>query len=70
MTRVVYAVRAEDPAVVAVRLMAEEKIHRVVVVHDDGSLAGIVVPMDILRVLARNTGSRIEYFDLRTLREA
>ncbi len=69
MTRVVYAVRAEDPAVVAVRLMADENIHRVVVVHDDGSLAGVVVPMDILRVLARNTGSRIEYFNLRTLRE-
>ncbi len=69
MTRIVYAVRAEDPAVVAVRLMADENIHRVVVVHDDGSLAGVVVPMDILRVLARNTGSRIEYVDLRTLRE-
>jgi CBS-domain-containing membrane protein len=47
--------------------MAEENIHRAVVVHDDGSLAGVVVPMDILRVLARNAGSRIEYFDLRTL---
>ncbi len=70
MTRIVYAVRAEDPAVVAVRLMAEENIHRVVVVHDDGSLAGIVVAMDILRVLARNSGSRIEYFDLRTIQDA
>jgi CBS-domain-containing membrane protein len=70
MTRVVYAVRAEDPAVAAVRLMADENIHRAVVVHDDGSLAGIVVPMDILRVLARNAGSRIEYFDLRTLQGA
>ncbi len=70
MTRIVYAVRAEDPAVVAVRLMADENIHRVVVVNDDGSLAGVVVPMDILRVLARNTGSRVEYFDLRSLQES
>jgi CBS-domain-containing membrane protein len=67
MTRVVYAVRAEDSAITAVRLMAEESIHRAVVVNDDGTLAGIVVPMDILRVLARGIDDRVEYVDLRKL---
>ncbi|MGO9838249.1 MAG: CBS domain-containing protein [Polyangiaceae bacterium] len=47
--------------------MAEESIHRAVVVNDDGTLAGIVVPMDILRVLARGIDDRVEYVDLRKL---
>jgi len=67
MTRIVYAVRAGDPALAAVRLMAEENIHRVVVVNDDGSLAGIVVAMDVLRVLAQSDETQVEYFDLRKL---
>jgi CBS domain-containing protein len=67
MTRVVYAVRAEDSIVTAVRLMVDEDIHRALVVHDDGSLAGIVVPMDILRGVALHEEPRVEYFDLRRL---
>jgi CBS-domain-containing membrane protein len=67
MTRVVYAVRADDSALAAVRLMAEENIHRVVVVNDDGSLAGMVVPMDVLCELARRDDARVEYVDLRRL---
>jgi CBS-domain-containing membrane protein len=72
MTRVVYAVRADDPVLTAVRLMADENIHRAVVVNDDGTLAGIVVPMDILRVLARDAEARgadahVEYVDLRRM---
>jgi hypothetical protein len=47
--------------------MADENIHRAVVVNDDGSLAGMVVPMDILRELARRDDTRIEYIDLRKL---
>ena len=70
MTRVVYAVRADDPVLAAVRMMVAEDIHRVVVVNEDGSLAGIVVAMDILRVLARHVDSRVEYVDLRTLQGA
>lgn len=70
MTRLVYAVRAEDPALTAVRLMVEENIHRVVVIDDDGGLAGIVVPMDILRALADRTDARVEYVNLRTLQGA
>lgn len=65
MTRVVYAVRADDSIVTAIRLMLEENIHRAVVVNDDGSLAGIVVPMDILRALVKDEDGSVEYFDLR-----
>jgi CBS-domain-containing membrane protein len=75
MTRVVYAVRVNDPAITAVRLMIEEDIHRAVVVGDDGSIVGIVVPMDILRALARGVDIRspgaddapVKYLDLREL---
>jgi CBS-domain-containing membrane protein len=71
MTRLVYAVRADDSVLAAVRLMAEEDIHRVVAVNDDGSLAGIVVPMDILCALARqHKDARVEYVDLRKLQGA
>jgi CBS domain containing-hemolysin-like protein len=37
----------------AVRLMANESMHRAVVVDERGKLAGIVSPMDVLRALAR-----------------
>lgn len=53
MTRVLYAVRPTDPLVAAVRLMATENIHRVIVVDDAGLLAGIVTSMDVVRALAR-----------------
>jgi predicted transcriptional regulator len=74
MTRVIYAVRADDPVLTAVRLMADENIHRAIVVNDDGTLAGIVVPMDILRVLAQDADTRattahVEYVDLRSMND-
>jgi CBS domain-containing protein len=53
MTRAVRAVRPGDPAMFAVRLMADENVHRAVVVDDQGQLAGIVSAMDVLRALAR-----------------
>lgn len=53
MTRVVFAVRAEDPAIMAVHLMVQEDIHRALVVNEDGTLAGIVAPMDVLRGIAK-----------------
>jgi CBS domain-containing protein len=53
MTRVVHAVRPGDTAMLAVRLMVNENVHRAVVVDDSGKLAGIVSPMDVLRALAR-----------------
>jgi CBS-domain-containing membrane protein len=52
-TRVVYAVRASDPVMNAVRLMLDESIHRALVVNDDGTIAGIVAPTDILKALVR-----------------
>lgn len=52
MTHVVLAVRASDPLMMAVRLMVAEDVHRALVMNDDGTLAGIVAPMDILKALA------------------
>jgi predicted transcriptional regulator len=55
MTKVLYAVRPSDPAMMAVRLMVKENIHRVIVVDDqNGKLLGIVTAMDILRAVARS----------------
>lgn len=53
MTRVLYAVRPTDPVMAAVRLMARENIHRVVVVDGSGLLTGIVTSMDVMRALTR-----------------
>jgi len=67
-TRVIYAVRADDPVMHAVRLMLDESIHRALVVNDDGTIAGIVAPTDILRALMRgeNVGDQtsVSYVDL------
>lgn len=73
MTKMVYAVRLDDSIVVAARLMVEESIHRAVVLNEDRSIAGIISPMDILRVLvhaaAPETGPGhdpiVHYVDLR-----
>jgi len=53
MTHVIFAVREGDPATMAVRLMANESIHRVIVVAEGGKIAGIVTSMDIVRAVAR-----------------
>jgi len=50
-TRIIYAVRASDPIMNAVRLMLHENIHRALVVNEDGTIAGIVAPTDILKAL-------------------
>lgn len=73
MTRVLFAVRAGDPVMQAVRLMVEEDIHRALVVNDDGTLAGIVTPMDVLRGLVNElpiseaAGDAVRFVDLRAL---
>ena len=70
MTRVVFAVRADDPILVAILLMMREGIHRVIVVDDKAALAGIVVPMDIVRALAHEHGTpegQVDFVDLRKL---
>jgi predicted transcriptional regulator len=63
MTRVVFAVRADDPLVWAIRLMVEERVHRVIVADDAGQLVGVVVPMDVLRVMVPESPlpSSLEY---------
>ena len=58
MTRAIFAVRPGDPVMSAVRLMVDEHIHRVIVVTDEGTIAGIVSPMDVLRALAH--GDRVQ----------
>ena len=61
MTKAVRAVRPGDPVMMAVRLMVDESVHRVVVVDDKGKLAGIVSSMDVLLALAR--GDRVQEHD-------
>lgn len=53
MTPAIWAVRAGDVAMSAVRLMVEERIHRTLVVDGEGRIAGIVSAMDVLEALAR-----------------
>ena len=53
MTHLIFVVRPSDPAMLAVRLMVEEGVHRAVVVDDGGRLAGVISPMDVLRALAQ-----------------
>jgi predicted transcriptional regulator len=72
MTPVVYAVRATDPAFLAVQLMVDESIHRVIVVDDLGNLAGIVTSSDILQAIRNgkpivplNDRVELDYVDLR-----
>jgi CBS-domain-containing membrane protein len=53
MTPTLRAVRPSDSAMMAVVLMAMERVHRVVVVSERGKLAGIVTAMDVMMALAR-----------------
>jgi len=75
MTRVVFAVRASDPVMQAVRLMVKEDIHRALVVNQDGTLAGIVAPMDVMRgllkglTIGQGDAGPVEFVDLRTLKD-
>ena len=61
MARVVHAVRPGDPAMLAVRLMVSQSVHRAVVVDEHGKLVGVVSPMDVLRALAR--GDHVQAHD-------
>jgi predicted transcriptional regulator len=53
MTPLLFAVRSSDSIMDAARRMVETGAHRLIVVDDDGKLAGIVTPMDVLRELVR-----------------
>ena len=55
--------------------MIEEDIHRAIVVSDNGSVAGIVTPIDVLRALVRGDDlaatpgekGELEFVDVRAL---
>lgn len=49
MTPLVHYLRADEPAMAAVRLMLSESIHRVIVINEMGKLAGIVTTTDVLK---------------------
>jgi predicted transcriptional regulator len=53
MTPALLALREDDLAMDAVRLMVADGIHRVIVIDERGGLAGIVTPMDVLRALVQ-----------------
>jgi len=57
MTHFVLTVRPEDPATLAISRMLDASIHRVVVVGEEGKLAGILSSTDVLRAIER--GDRI-----------
>lgn len=52
MMPMVFSVGPDEPMQAAVDLMAFEGVHRLVVLNDDGALAGILTPMDVLQHLA------------------
>jgi IMP dehydrogenase len=52
MTPFIHFVRADDSAQSAVDLMLRERIHRLVVVGEGGSVEGIVTPTDVMRAIA------------------
>lgn len=51
MANRVFSVRPGDPLKTAVWLMVFENVHRLMVVGDDGKLAGILTPMDVLKAI-------------------
>jgi CBS domain-containing protein len=60
MTRVLYAVRPDDPALLAIRLMVREDIHRALVVSESGGLVGVVTAMDVMRAIVSGSGGSVD----------
>ncbi len=60
MTHAPVCVREGDPVAKAAALMAARGVHRVLVVSEDGRLAGLVASSDIVRWLAERAGLRPE----------
>lgn len=52
MTHLLYGVRADDPVMVAVDLLAQKQVHRLLVLDDRAGVCGIVTAMDIVQALA------------------
>jgi len=51
LTKAIFAVRPTDPAMLAVQLMVDEGVHRVLVVDESKRLVGIVTPMDVCKAV-------------------
>ena len=66
MTRVLFGVRQSDPAMAAAKRMVAQKIHRVVVVDEQGALVGILTAMDMMRALVESADDqvKVEFVDL------
>jgi CBS-domain-containing membrane protein len=56
MTPGLLTLRDSDLAMNAVRLMVREEVHRIIILDDDGELAGIVTPTDVLRAMSGGAG--------------
>lgn len=70
MTRVLYAVRPGDTLAAAARLMTTERIHRVLVADEQGTLLGLVSAMDVVRAVAEGAPEHdvpLEYVKLHPL---
>jgi CBS domain-containing protein len=52
----VVVIYADDPALAAAQIMAERRLHRLVVMDPDGRVVGIVTAMDVVRAVARGDG--------------
>ena len=56
MMRTAYCIAENEPIARAAGLMAYEAVHRLPVVGSDGTVTGVVSPLDIMRWLARQYG--------------
>lgn len=65
MTKAVYAVRPSDPAILAVQLILNEGLHRVLVVDEAKRLIGIITPIDVCKAVL--AGKPMSYPSLETL---
>jgi CBS domain-containing protein len=55
-----FALYGDDPALAAARMMAQRRVHRIVVLDDDGCVVGIITAFDIVRALAQGLSFAVE----------
>jgi CBS-domain-containing membrane protein len=56
MMRTAYCVAENEPIARAAGLMAYEAVHRLPVIGQDGTVTGVISPLDVMRWLARQHG--------------